>query len=58
VVATPLVVAFVVGTACWLFLPAIFGDGMDDLYLAEAAALVSSFRDVGARFLGLGSLGS
>ncbi|CAD6341452.1 unnamed protein product [Miscanthus lutarioriparius] len=47
VVATPLVVAFVVSTACWLFLPAIFGGGMDDLYLAEAAALASSFRDVG-----------
>jgi hypothetical protein len=51
VVATPLVVAFLAGTACWLFLPAIFGDGMDDLYLAEVAALASSFRQVGARFL-------
>ncbi|EER90132.1 hypothetical protein BDA96_10G274500 [Sorghum bicolor] len=50
-VATPLVMAFLAGTACWLFLPPIFGDGMDDLYIAEAAALASSFRDVGARVL-------
>jgi hypothetical protein len=53
VVATPLVVGFVAGTAFWLFFPAIFGDGMDDLYFAESAALASSFLDAGAWLLRL-----
>ncbi|TKW22076.1 hypothetical protein SEVIR_4G205100v4 [Setaria viridis] len=57
VVATPLVVAFVAGTAFWLFFPAIFGDGMDDLYLAENAALASSFLDASGRLLRLVGLG-
>ncbi|RLM56233.1 putative long-chain-alcohol O-fatty-acyltransferase 4 [Panicum miliaceum] len=57
VVATPLVVGFVAGTAFWLFFPAIFGDGMDDLYLAENAALASSFLDAGAWLLRLVGLG-
>jgi hypothetical protein len=55
-VATPLVVAFVAGTAVWLFFPAIYGDGMDDLYLAETAALASSFLDAGGRLLRLFAL--
>uniref|UniRef100_A0A0D3F504 Wax synthase domain-containing protein n=1 Tax=Oryza barthii TaxID=65489 RepID=A0A0D3F504_9ORYZ len=36
-VAAPLVLGFVAGTAFWLFFPAIYGGGMDDLYLAEIA---------------------
>ncbi|KAJ1260148.1 hypothetical protein BS78_10G210300 [Paspalum vaginatum] len=56
VVATPLVVAFVAGTAFWLFFPALFGDGMSDLYVAETVALGSSFLDAGRRLLRLGSL--
>ncbi|RLN12430.1 putative long-chain-alcohol O-fatty-acyltransferase 4 [Panicum miliaceum] len=57
VVATPLVVGFVAGTAFWLFFPAIFGGGMDDLYLAENAALAASFLDAGAWLLRLVGLG-
>jgi hypothetical protein len=57
VLATPLVVAFVAGTACWLLLPAIFGDGMECVYLAETVALASSFHHVAEGLLcRLGSL--
>ncbi|CAL5048986.1 unnamed protein product [Urochloa decumbens] len=52
-VAAPLVVAFVAGTAFWLFFPAIFGGGMDDRYLGETAALASSFLHAGGRLLRL-----
>ncbi|CAL5039680.1 unnamed protein product [Urochloa decumbens] len=52
-VAAPLVVAFVAGTAFWLFFPAIFGGGMDDRYLAETVALASSFLHAGGRLLRL-----
>ncbi|EAZ22980.1 hypothetical protein OsJ_06674 [Oryza sativa Japonica Group] len=45
-VAAPLVLGFVAGTAFWLFFPAIYGGGMDDLYLAEIAGF--------AKGLGLG----
>ncbi|CAN6200944.1 unnamed protein product [Urochloa humidicola] len=56
-VAAPLVVAFVAATAFWLFFPAIFGGGMDDLYLAETASLASSFLDAGGRLVRLLGLG-
>ncbi|CAN6216125.1 unnamed protein product [Urochloa humidicola] len=52
-VAAPLVVAFVAATAFWLFFPAVFGDGMGDLYLADVAALASSFLDTWGRLLRL-----
>ncbi|WVZ79168.1 hypothetical protein U9M48_026779 [Paspalum notatum var. saurae] len=55
VVATPLVVAFVAGTAFWLFFPPLFGDGMSDLYVAETVTLGSSFLDAGIRLLRLTS---
>ena len=53
VVATALVVGFVAGTAFWLFFPAIFGDGMDDIYFAENAALAASLLDSRAWWLRL-----
>ncbi|CAN6163273.1 unnamed protein product [Urochloa humidicola] len=56
-VAAPLVVAFVAATAFWLFFPSIFGGEMGDLYLAEVAALASSFFDAGGRLLRLVGLG-
>ena len=52
-VATALVVGFVAGTAFWLFFPAIFGDGMDDIYFAENAALAASLLDSRAWWLRL-----
>uniref|UniRef100_J3LCI8 Wax synthase domain-containing protein n=2 Tax=Oryza brachyantha TaxID=4533 RepID=J3LCI8_ORYBR len=51
-VATVLVVGFVAVTAFSLFFPAIFGDGVDDIFLAEFGALGSSFVFCGQRLLG------
>ncbi|OEL12767.1 putative long-chain-alcohol O-fatty-acyltransferase 4 [Dichanthelium oligosanthes] len=56
VVATPLVVLFVVGTAFWLFFPPLFGDGMDDRFIAEFDALLASLVDAGGRLLRLAGL--
>ncbi|KAF8686193.1 hypothetical protein HU200_043636 [Digitaria exilis] len=49
VVATPMVVVLVVGTAVWLFFPPLFGGGMDDLFIAESDALLASLVDAGGR---------
>ncbi|KAF8658568.1 hypothetical protein HU200_059028 [Digitaria exilis] len=57
VVATLLVVGFVAGTAFWLFFPAIVGDGMGEVYLAEMASQASFFLDAGGRLLRLVGLG-
>nr|CAB3471014.1 unnamed protein product [Digitaria exilis] len=57
VVATLLVVGFVAGTAFWLFFPAIVGDGMGEVYLAEMASQASLFLDAGGRLLRLVGLG-
>ncbi|KAF0935090.1 hypothetical protein E2562_030333 [Oryza meyeriana var. granulata] len=51
-VATLLVVGFVAVTAFWLFFPAIFGGGLDDIFLAEFGALGSAFVGLGRRLLG------
>ncbi|TVU30167.1 hypothetical protein EJB05_21776, partial [Eragrostis curvula] len=56
VVATPLVLGFVAGTAFWLFFPPLFGGGMDDHFIAETNALLSSAVDTGGRLLRLGTL--
>ncbi|KAL6646713.1 hypothetical protein ACP70R_015407 [Stipagrostis hirtigluma subsp. patula] len=56
VVATPLVWGFVAGTAFWLFLPPIFGNGMDDLMFAEVWTFVAPFADAGERLLRPGHL--
>ncbi|KAL6640231.1 hypothetical protein ACP70R_022080 [Stipagrostis hirtigluma subsp. patula] len=50
-VATPLVLGYVAATAFWLFFPPLFGNGMDDLFFAEASALVSAMADAGGRLL-------
>ncbi|CAN6251459.1 unnamed protein product [Urochloa humidicola] len=56
VVATPLVVAFVLGTALWLFFPPLFGDGMDDRFIAEFDTLLASLVDSGGRVLRLAGI--
>ncbi|CAL4969508.1 unnamed protein product [Urochloa decumbens] len=56
VVATPLVVAFVLGTALWLFFPPLFGDGMDDRFIAEFDALMASLVGAGGRVLRLAGI--
>ncbi|CAN6278486.1 unnamed protein product [Urochloa humidicola] len=56
VVATPLVVAFVLGTALWLFFPPLFGGGMDDRFIAESDALLASLVDAGGRVLRLAGI--
>ncbi|CAN6244236.1 unnamed protein product [Urochloa humidicola] len=56
VVATPLVVAFVLGTALWLFFPPFFGDGMDDRFIAEFDTLLASLVDSGGRVLRLAGI--
>ncbi|GJM84938.1 hypothetical protein PR202_ga00654 [Eleusine coracana subsp. coracana] len=53
-VATPLVLAYVAGTAFWLFFPPLFGDGMDDRYIQEFNGMMSSVADAGGRLLRLG----
>ncbi|GJN20984.1 hypothetical protein PR202_gb08429 [Eleusine coracana subsp. coracana] len=50
-VATPLVLAYVAGTAFWLFFPPLFGDGMDDRYIQEFTGMMSSVADTGGRLL-------
>ncbi|PUZ75622.1 hypothetical protein GQ55_1G196800 [Panicum hallii var. hallii] len=56
VVATPLVVMFVLSTALWLFFPPLFGDGMDDRFIAEFNALLASLVDAGGRLLRLAGI--
>nr|TKW39016.1 hypothetical protein SEVIR_1G148366v2 [Setaria viridis] len=56
VVGTPLVVLFVVGTALWLFFPPLFGDGMDDRFIAEFNALLASLVDAGGTLLQLAGI--
>ncbi|RLM80126.1 hypothetical protein C2845_PM12G14570 [Panicum miliaceum] len=56
VVATPLVVLFVLSTALWLFFPPLFGDGMDDRFIAEFNALLASLVDAGGRLLRLAGI--
>jgi hypothetical protein len=53
-VAAPLVMAYVAGTAFWLFFPPLFGGGMDDHYIAEMNALLSYVTDAGGRLLPAG----
>lgn len=56
VVATPLVVLFVVGTALRLFFPPIFGGGIDDHFIAESNALLACLVDAAGRLLRLAGL--
>lgn len=57
VVATPLVVLFVLATALWLFFPPLFGNGMDDRFIAEFNALSAALVDAGGRLLRLAGIG-
>ena len=53
VVATPLIVVFVLRTALWLFFPPLFGNGADDCFIAEFNGLLASLMDAGGRLLRL-----
>lgn len=55
-VATPLALAFVAGTAFWLFFPPLFGGGMDDRFIAELTGIMSSVVDTGGRLLRMGHI--
>jgi hypothetical protein len=52
--AAPLVMAYVAGTAFWLFFPPVFEGATGDHYIAEINALLSYVTDAGGRLLPAG----
>uniref|UniRef100_A0A0D9VFN2 Wax synthase domain-containing protein n=1 Tax=Leersia perrieri TaxID=77586 RepID=A0A0D9VFN2_9ORYZ len=54
--AVPLTLAFVAGTACWLFFPAMIKGGLDDMVLRECQGMVAVMEQSGRWFAGVTNL--
>lgn len=52
VVAVPVTLAFVAGTALWLFFPAMVKGGLDEMVLRECQGMVALMEQVGRRLAG------